>query len=416
MSIHSRAEAATASGHAADIAEIIAIITMALAIEADVELRTALRLAADCPSDQALILQLPNVSAALEIGADGFLRPLRTCEKTGTPQFETLVAGHTELRARVAEACAKAELAAHALFMGFLAPGSLPSRATFEAVFRWSPLIEGPAYRFAARASSTLDEWRSAAISEVARGVSAPEAVIAFYYPLSHTMAHLTMLSSGRGAAAWLADMALSFEWVSWTPTFALLRERTIWLAAAAAKSAAAFGPDVIDRYLRVVIDSRHAYKLFDALFGLAAIALAHDHVLAAVAKAIAAAQGTSLSRITAGADQAPWMFRSVLSALQRWADDRSSDPVALRRLGWDSGASTGLATRQAFRLDPSEIDARGQILGFGALPAIMHAPPGGHYPQRSRLRGPLLPQRHELPDILTRAWGPSPEVLQTIH
>ena len=413
--IQSRPQAATPSAHAVDIAEIIVIVTIALAIEVDAELRTALRRAANCPSDQELVVQLPNVPAALEIGADDILRPLRTCE-TGTPQFKTLVARHAELGARVAEACAKAELVVQALFTGFLRPGSLPSRATFEAVFRWSPLIEGQAYRFAARASSTLDEWRSAAISEVARGVTAPEAVIAFYYPLSHTMAHFTMLTSERAAAAWLADMALSFEWMNWTPTFSLLRERTVWLAGVAAKSAAAFGPDVIDRYLRVLVDSRHAYKLFDALFGLAAIALAHDHAMAPIAKAIAAAQETSLNRIAAGADQAPWMFRSVLGALQRWADDRSADPVALRRLGWDSDAGGGLATRQAFRLDPSEIDARGQVLGFGALPAIMLAPLGNHYPRRSLPRSPLLPQRHELPGILTRAWGHGPKVLQTIH
>jgi hypothetical protein len=420
--IQSRTEAATASGHAADIAEIILIVTIAQAIEADAELRAALRRAAGCPPDQSLVVQLPNVPAALEIsgvleiGADDVLRPLRTREKAGTPQFETLVAENAELKARVAKVGAQAELTAQALFNDFLLPGSLPSRATFEAVFRWSPLIEGSAYRFAARATSTLDEWRSAAKSEVERGISAPETVIALYYPLSYTMAHFSMLSSERGAAAWLADMALSFEWINWTPTFALLRERTVWLAAAAAKSAAAFGPDVIDRYLSVVAGSRHAYKLFDALFGLAAIALAHDHILDPITKAISAAQEASSSRIIAGADLAPSMFRSVLGALRRWRDDRSADPVALRRLGWDAGASIGLATRQAFRLDPSEIDARGEVLGFGALPAIMHAPPGGHYPRRSPPQSPLLPQRHELPGILSRAWGPGPKVLQTIH
>jgi hypothetical protein len=36
--------------------------------------------------------------------------------------------------------------------------------------------------------------------------------------------------------------MADQFVWEQWTPTFALVRERTIWLAARAARLAAAFG------------------------------------------------------------------------------------------------------------------------------------------------------------------------------
>ena len=116
--------------------------------------------------------------------------------------------------------------------------------------------------------------------------------------------------------------MARSFEWTNWTPSFPLTRERTVWLAAAAAKSAAALGPDVIEPYLRALAEGRHAYKVFDTLFGLTSIALAHDRVLTPIAKAITAAQDASVGRITAGAEQAPWMFRSALALLQRWEDE----------------------------------------------------------------------------------------------
>ncbi len=401
---------------AIDIADIVSTVSIALALEEDAGLRAALRAAAAPASDQGLVVQLPRVPAALEIGPGATLRPLRTWEQSRTPRLETLIAGHSQLRAMVEAAVARTEPGAQALFAGFLVPGSLPTRSTFEAVFRWGSLIENPAYRFAARASSTLDAWRDAAIRDAGGGFDARRSVIAYYAALSHSMAHLSLLASDAGAGPWLVDMAQSFEWIQWTPSFPLVRERTVWLAAAAAKSAAAFGPDVVDRYLRVAADSRHAYKLFDALFGLAAIALAHDQVLAPITKAIAAMQETATGRIIAGAEQAPWMFRSVLGLLRRWVDDRSADSVALRQAGWDSGASVGLATRQAFRLDPSEIDGRGEVLGFGVLPAIMNAPPGAHYPRRSPLRSPLLPQSQELAGILTRAWGPNPKVLQTLH
>jgi hypothetical protein len=413
--IQSKVElAAQAAG--ADVAQLVAIISLALAAEADVALRETLRQSSNCPPHQALNLQLPGVPAALEIGPDARLRPVRSGRTPEAPQLEALVSADAALRRRVAEACAKTEPSARALLTSFFLPGSLPSRAEFEAVFRWGPLIEAPAYRFAARASSTLDAWRGAALSEAANGALPPESVVSLYYPLVHSAAHLTLISSDLGAGEWLADMARSFEWINWTPTFPLLRERTVWLAAAGAKSAAAFGPDVVERYLRALAEGRHAYKVFDALFGLASIALAHDRVLAPITKAIAAAQDSSVSRLTAGAEQAPWMFRSALGVLRRWEDDRSADPVALRQLGWDAGAGVGLATRQALRLDPSAIDARGQVLGFGALPAIMQARPGEHYPQRAPQRSDLLPGHHELVGLLARAWGAAPKVPQTVH
>jgi hypothetical protein len=408
--IQSKVELAAAAA-GADVFQLIATVSLALAAEADVALRAALRQSSHCPPDQALILQLPGVPAALEIGPGDLLRPLRTNGTTEAPQLEVLVSADSELRARVAEACARTEPSARALLTSFFLPGSLPSRPTFEAVCRWAPLVEAPAYRFATRTSATLDAWRGAALREVANGPLPPQAVVSLYYPLIHSAAHLTV-SSELGAGEWLADMARSFEWINWTPSFPLLRERTVWLAAAAAKSTAAFGPDIVDRYLRALAEARHAYKVFDALFGLASIALAHDRVLAPITKAIAAAQDASISRITAGAEQAPRMFRSALGVLQRWEDDRSADPVALKQLGWVAGASVGLATRQALRLDPSTIDVRGQVLGFGALPAIVQARPGEHYPRRS----PLLPGRQELAGLLTRAWGASSKVRETIH
>ncbi len=404
--IQSKAELAAADA-GDDVGQLIAIVSLALAVEADVSLRERLRQATDCPPDQALILQLPTVPAALEIDPGGLLRPLRTDRNTGAPRLETLLSADSRLRERVAEACAKAEPSARALLTSFFLPGSLPSRSTFEAVCRWAPLVETLADRFAARASSTLDAGRSAALGEAASGPLPADSVTSLYYPLIHSAAHLTLISSDPGAGRWLADMARSFEWTNWTPSFPLTRERTVWLAAAAAKSAAAFGPDVIEPYLHALAEGRHAYKVFDTLFGLTSIALAHDRVLTPIAKAIAAAQDASVGRITAGAEQAPWMFRSALALLQRWEDDRSTDPVAARRLGWDAGARVGLATRQALRLDPSVIDARGQVLGFAALPAIMEARPGEHYPWRSPLRSPLLPGHQELAGLLTRAWGP---------
>ncbi|MDB5480509.1 MAG: hypothetical protein JWO83_1562, partial [Caulobacteraceae bacterium] len=99
----------------ADVAQIIGIISMAMAIEGDAELPMMLRQSAGCPADQPLILQLPTVPAALEIDPGGVLRPLRTSKATHAPSLEALVAAHSELDRRVRAAYVKAEPAAQAL-------------------------------------------------------------------------------------------------------------------------------------------------------------------------------------------------------------------------------------------------------------------------------------------------------------
>ncbi len=100
------------------------------------------------------------------------------------------------------------------------------------------------------------------------------EARLAQYWMAMHAMGNTILLSSAPEANPWLSDMAKRIQWVSWTPTFPLLRERTLWLAACAARSAIAFGIDVVEKYLRVVSHATHPVRVFDALYGLSAIAL----------------------------------------------------------------------------------------------------------------------------------------------
>lgn len=100
------------------------------------------------------------------------------------------------------------------------------------------------------------------------------EARLAQYWMAMHAMGNTMLLSSAPEANPWLSDLAKRIQRVSWTPTFPLLRERTLWLAACAARSAIAFGIDVVEKYLRVVSHATHPVRVFDALYGLSAIAL----------------------------------------------------------------------------------------------------------------------------------------------
>ncbi|MGA7810281.1 hypothetical protein [Bradyrhizobium sp.] len=80
--------------------------------------------------------------------------------------------------------------------------------------------------------------------------------------------------------------MAKSFTWINWTPTFPFARERTAWLAAA--RSAIAFGAEVVDRYGDVLGRATHITQLFDVLVGLTAIGLSEGSVRDRIAGLIA--------------------------------------------------------------------------------------------------------------------------------
>ncbi len=75
----------------------------------------------------------------------------------------------------------------------------------------------------------------------------------------------------------WQAPMATSFDWMNWTPSWLLFRERSLWLIAIAARMAASCGPAVIDRYFKTFERSHAPMKTFDALFGIVAAAFALD-------------------------------------------------------------------------------------------------------------------------------------------
>jgi hypothetical protein len=99
------------------------------------------------------------------------------------------------------------------------------------------------------------------------------------YWNVLHGMGHTVLLAFTPGSRPWLVDMAGSFVWVNWTLSFALLRERTLWLAALAARAAVAFGEPVIEKYLSALSFATHPMKSFDAIFGLIAIALDQSHI-----------------------------------------------------------------------------------------------------------------------------------------
>ena len=78
-----------------------------------------------------------------------------------------------------------------------------------------------------------------------------------WYWDHVHALSHMTLLATSAEPTAWLLDMAKSFEWHTWTPSFPLVRERMFRLALRGAWVAARFGPHLVDRYLRAIHERR---------------------------------------------------------------------------------------------------------------------------------------------------------------
>ncbi|HET6971348.1 MAG TPA: hypothetical protein VFH92_09500, partial [Phenylobacterium sp.] len=163
---------------------------------------------------------------------------------------------------------------AHKVLTPIFDPARVVSRRQMAALLRWAPVLEHAAYRMVAVSTQHIDNLRKTLEAPLARGGGALDRRQLEYWGHLHTMSHLTLVAATPGATPWLVDMARAFTWVTWTPTFTLLRERTLWLAAAAARSAAAFGADVADLYLAKLRTATHPLVAFDALFGLLAIGL----------------------------------------------------------------------------------------------------------------------------------------------
>ena len=347
---------------------------------------------------QPVVLKIPNVPAGIEINPSGRLRPFR---QHGVPVGEEIDKLVTSAGSRMHALRAQSRDVALDLLAPMTLPGRFPSRTEFQSVFRWAPLIEGLAYALATCHLAALEDLREQVRAESNTTFRADECN---YCAMTHIMAHFVLMSSDAPEHS-LIDAARSSVLNGWTPSLAFTRARTVWLAAAGAKSAAAFGPTAFECYLQVLATARHAFQIFDALFGLTAIALSHDHAREEVLQAVMHHAQMIGNRSVDDVDCVTRAFRSAIEML-KWRSGEHSPAAALDRLGWSRDhEGDGLASPPAFRLDPTEIASNGLMLGFSALPAILRASPAQHYP-RSKARLYRLKLREtEMLQIARRAW-----------
>jgi hypothetical protein len=295
--------------------------------------------------------------------------------------------------------------------------GQVPNRDQVGILSKWAPAIERVAYRFCALTVELLDRLRPALVVGMNEPGGPPKKRLIEYWNFAHTMGHLSLLASPRDAHPWLIGLANSFEWVNWTPTFTLLRERTLWLSAVAARCAVAFGEATIEKYLATFSLAVHPVKSFDALFGLLAIALDQEPIAAHVV--------AEIQRIRRRPSHRGASFDALIETMTATALNVLRDPATARlqfdqigSLGMDrqSRATGGFLTPATLRQDPTEILLSGEMLGLLALATFVGAPAQTYYPVSSTPTFGVPPSPHEIASVIGRAWAPEGFAPPTVH
>jgi hypothetical protein len=381
----------------ADADDLLGWLATAIALTRDGALQAAVRKNAGVGEAAPLAINLPETGAWIEL-EHGSRARVRREPTPGLPahRFDVDDAAavlRRELAAAIQRTDATAEASAR-LTPLFDTAGS-PTREDIVVLFEWAPVLERIAYRYYARAIVLLDEMRPQAQFAAAGEADAGRAMSTYWSGL-HAASHLCLLAAGAEAMPWLADLAALSPPSGWTPSLPLVRERTLWLAAVGARSAAAFGESAIPLYAAALASADHPLKLFDALLGLAAIAMSHPPALRSVAAAIRTERRSVREPMQAAVTEA--LVQAALSAIEgdygRRAV-RSADPAP---------PDIAFLNPISLRLDPLTPLPSGRPFAFSALPALMRTAIPHWYPPGWRVN--LRLASADMAEVLTRAAG----------
>ena len=395
---------------ARDRYEMVTTLAIALAIESDRSLQVQLQKLAQASDGQSFMVSQPRSRAWLNLGNDrGITVHRERVDGLKTVDLDLALRSNPGLTDALKRALSGTALAtARDLLDPLWEMDGMPSREQCAVLRRWVPLLEQLAYKSSARILNLLDAIRPEIIEHLTAGAEGTELRLSTYWAALHDAAHLILLASEPEARPWLSDMASQFRWTTWTPTFSLLRERTVWLAACAARSAVAFGEPVMGQYLTTLSKAEHPMKAFDALFGLAAIALGRKIAAASILVEVRSLKEALGGRHVAHADYFRMAYDDAIRVISEAASGEQADDDEMRNLDWRAQPRMGLATRAALCTDPASFSASGRFVGFSLLPILISAAPEEHYCATATLWRDLYVSEEDIASIIRRAWVPN--------
>ncbi len=388
---------------------MVEALAIALAIESDGSLQAQLRKLERVPDGEPFMVTPPRSGAWLKLDNDRRVTVHRErLDGLATVDLALALASNPGLTEALERALSRTTLApAFRLLDPVWDMKDMPSREQYAVLHRWSPLLEQLAYKSGTRLSILLDLLRP----EIRRNLAGGENVgpqLYTYWSALHVMANLIMLASDAQSRPWLNDMASQLSWTMWTPTFPLLRERTVWLAACAARSAVAFGEPVIGQYLATLSKAEHPMKAFDALFGLVAIALDRKALARSILSEIRSLKQTLDGRHVAHTDYFRMAYDDAIRVISEAGSTEQAEEAERQNLDWGTRPRMGLATRAALCTDPASFSASRRFVGFSILPIVVSAAPEEHYCTTAIRWRDLDVSGEDIASIFRRAWVPN--------
>lgn len=387
-----------------DLDAMVGSLTIALGIESDRSLQNKLRKISGAAEDKPFAVSQLHSPAWLEVGGGKVQSRRKLPDGIPGVDLDEAMERDSDLANAIETAAIKRSVMSHATQM--LEPLlKTPSRQQFRQLLDSAPVLEHLAYSAATRIASLLDALRRDVLADLTAGTPARRKLaVKSYWSSMHTMANMYLLASEPEAGAWLSDMAKQIAWKVWTPSFPLIRERTVWTAACAARSVTAFGEGVVEKYLTALSTAEHSMKAFDALFGLTAVALTIPHTARPIEKELRSLR-TILDRRQVH-DQSyfelAYKDATALVAGLRSPEETSQECAAL---GWDRKPGQGLATRAAFCQDPAAIMPSRRLLGFVVLPRIIATQPEDFFPVVTGAH--QIVSETEMANAVMHAWSP---------
>jgi len=214
------------------------------------------------------------------------------------------------------------------------------SREKYEKFLRWKGIIAADAYKWVTLASMLLDYRRTLFKRMVRTREPGHNVVSKDYANLIAAMGALTGIACAGPDNDWLTEMALNFPWTTWSPSFVLLRERSVFSALQGATAASAFGERMSDFYLQRLTDASSPLLIFDAVVGLVALA-GRSHLAEEISDALNMRMNTIMNREPDLAQSIGGILRSANMVLR--SPEKARQIVA----GWASLAE-GSKTRRS--------------------------------------------------------------------
>jgi hypothetical protein len=394
---------------AADRAEMVEALAIGLAIESDGSLQAQLRKLTRASDGRPVMVKQLGSPAYMKLGNDrGITVHRERVDGLKTVDLDLALGSNPDLTNTLQRTLSGTALAtASDLLDPVWEMGGLPSREQYAVLRQWSPLLEQLAYKSGTRLSILLDLLRPEIRRNLAEGENVGPQLYTYWSTL-HVMANLIMLASDAQSHPWLNDMASQLSWTMWTPTFPLLRERTAWLAACAARSAVAFGEPVIGLYLATLSKAEHPMKAFDALFGLVAIALDREAHAKSILSEIRSLKQTLDGRHVAHTDYFRMAYDDAIRVISEAGSTEQAEEAEIQDLDWGTRPRMGLATQAALCTDPASFSASRRFVGFSILPIVVSAAPEEHYCTTAIRWRDLDVSGEDIASIFRRAWVPN--------